>query len=139
MARSGDSTILTKKGRANVANYLGTDIYLSVHTNSNDKTAPNGTSTYYYAPESNQLLYSQRSERNSLASSVQAAAIKSAGRKDLGVLQENFAVIRETKMPSVLIETAFISNAEEETLLKDASFRSKMAEGIFNGIVNYFK
>ena len=41
-------------------------------------------------------------------------------------------------MSSVLIETAFISNLEEEMLLASDDFRDKMAYGIANGIENYF-
>ena len=53
-------------------------------------------------------------------------------------MQENYAVLRYTAMPSALVETAFISNPEEEQLLADADFRTKVAEGIVRGIELYF-
>jgi len=47
-------------------------------------------------------------------------------------------VIRETNMPSILVETAFISNPTEEKLLADPAFRARIAMGIAEGIERYF-
>lgn len=48
-----------------------------------------------------------------------------------------FAVLKAPDIPSVLVETAFISNPDEESLLKTADFRHKVATAIFNGISNF--
>jgi len=42
-------------------------------------------------------------------------------------------------MPSVLVETAFISNPQEETLLNDDNFQTKMAQSIASGITDYYR
>ena len=60
------------------------------------------------------------------------------GRRDIGILEANFAVLRETRVPSILVETAFLSDREEEKLLGQDWYRQKLAEGIFNGIKAYF-
>lgn len=54
------------------------------------------------------------------------------------VEQANFAVLKSPDIPSVLVETAFISNREEERKLNDPRFQEKLAEAIHNGIVSYF-
>jgi N-acetylmuramoyl-L-alanine amidase len=54
-----------------------------------------------------------------------------------GVDQAGFFVLNKTYMPSVLVETAFISNAEEEKLLNKSTFRQKIAEAICEGILDF--
>jgi N-acetylmuramoyl-L-alanine amidase len=54
------------------------------------------------------------------------------------VEQAGFAVLKAPDIPSILIETAFISNPEEEARLRDPAFQEKMADQIFTGIRRYF-
>jgi N-acetylmuramoyl-L-alanine amidase len=53
------------------------------------------------------------------------------------VEQAGFAVLKAPDIPSILVETAFISNPEEEKRLKDRTYQDKMAEAIFGGIKRY--
>jgi len=54
------------------------------------------------------------------------------------VEQAGFAVLKAPDIPSILVETAFISNPEEESRLKDDAYREKMANAIMKGIKRYF-
>ena len=54
------------------------------------------------------------------------------------VEQAGFAVLKAPDIPSVLIETAFISNPEEEAKLNDNNYQNQMAEAILKGINRYF-
>lgn len=54
------------------------------------------------------------------------------------VEQAGFAVLKAPDIPSILVETAFISNPDEEKRLKDSAYQAKMAEAIFGGIKRYF-
>ncbi|MEM5422877.1 MULTISPECIES: N-acetylmuramoyl-L-alanine amidase [Paraburkholderia] len=54
------------------------------------------------------------------------------------VEQAGFAVLKAPDIPSILVETAFISNPEEETRLNDDAYRDKMANAILKGIRRYF-
>jgi len=54
------------------------------------------------------------------------------------VEQANFAVLRAPDIPSILVETAFISNPEEEKRLRSASYRQRIAEALAVGIQRYF-
>lgn len=132
MTRTGNTT-LTLGGRADIANNNKADIFVSIHTNANTSSSANGSSTYFYGNVNGQFQ-----AREKLAKSIQKELINSAQRKNLGVLQASFAVLKYTKVPSVLVETAFISNYEEEKLLSDHGFRQKVAQGIANGIEDYF-
>jgi N-acetylmuramoyl-L-alanine amidase len=54
------------------------------------------------------------------------------------VEQANFAVLRAPDIPSVLVETAFISNPDEEVRLNDPKYQDDLAEALLRGIVAYF-
>ena len=122
--------------RAWMANAAGADIFVSIHTNSATNTNAHGTSTWFYAPAN---TYYDRAERLAFAQTMQAAMVAATGLSSYGVHEERFVVVRETVMPSVLVETAFISNLEEEALLASDEFRDRLAEGITNGIRNYLE
>jgi N-acetylmuramoyl-L-alanine amidase len=54
------------------------------------------------------------------------------------VEQAGFAVLKAPDVPSILVETAFISNPEEERRLNDERYQEKIAQAIFRGIKSYF-
>ena len=54
------------------------------------------------------------------------------------VEQAGFAVLKAPDIPSILVETAFISNPEEEKRLVDEAYQAKLASAIHNGIKRYF-
>lgn len=62
---------------------------------------------------------------------------KKIGRHDRGVKQAGFLVLYKTTMPSVLIETGFLTNSKEETFLADTSGQTKMANCMFTAFQNY--
>lgn len=132
LTRTGD-TNLTLAGRAEIANKNNADIFVSIHCNAHTNRSVGGTSTYYYGE-----VGGQREVRKKLAQAVQQELVKAIGLRNIGILEANFAVLRHTKVPSILVETAFISNPQEEKLLATAEFREKIAEGICNGILKYF-
>jgi N-acetylmuramoyl-L-alanine amidase len=78
-------------------------------------------------------------ESNHFAEFIQASAEKYLSISSRGVSQAGFYVLRGAFMPSVLIESAFISNLQEEKLLRQKSFRKKLAYCIFKGIKNFIE
>ena len=111
--------------RADMANAWGADLFVSVHANSASDVAAHGTETYCYPGAA------AAKER---AVSVQRSLVAYLGRADRGVKTANFAVLRETAMPAILVELAFLSNPTEEALLADAAFRQRCAAAIAAGI-----
>lgn len=132
-------TELSLADRAWLANSNNADIFVSIHSNYNQGNKVQGHTTYYYAPASDPTLNAQRYSRQKLANLVQRELVKAAGRNDMGVLQGSYAVLRETRVPSILVEAAFLSDPTEESLLGTDAFRQKVAAGIFNGIRAYFQ
>lgn len=72
-----------------------------------------------------------------LAKYIQRNVCSTASRQDKGVHQAGFLVLRETSMPSCLIELGFISTPEEERELNDPIVQNRIAYGIFQGFQNY--
>lgn len=72
-----------------------------------------------------------------LARNIQRKVCSGANRPDKGVHQAGFLVLRETSMPSCLIELGFITTADEENLLNNASRVDDIARGIYEGFAQY--
>ena len=72
-----------------------------------------------------------------LAKFVQRRTCAAAGRQNKGVKQAGFLVLRETSMPSCLIELGFISTSDEEQFLHSANGVSQMAQGIYLAFLDY--
>ena len=137
LTRTGP-TNMTLHERAPFANELGADLFVSVHADGNVNRDTNGTTTFFYAPADDPRLGPQRAQRARLAQLVQESVVEHGGRQDRGIRQRPFVVIRDTNMPSVLVEVAFLSNPIEEQLLADPEFRERIARGIAEGIERYF-
>ncbi len=76
-------------------------------------------------------------ESSELAHCCQEELIKKLSLRDRGVKQAPFFVLVGCEMPSILLETAFISNGTEEKLLTDPGWQQKVAAAVFDGIRTY--
>jgi N-acetylmuramoyl-L-alanine amidase len=76
-------------------------------------------------------------ESEELAAFIQEELGNRLDSPNRGVKQAGFVVLIGASMPNVLIETGFLSNPTEEKRLKQASYRQKIAEGIFSAIVKF--
>lgn len=72
-----------------------------------------------------------------IARSIQNSVCQNANRPDKGVHQAGFLVLRETSMPSCLIELGFITTPDEENLLNDESRIDDIAKAIYEGFAKY--
>lgn len=72
-----------------------------------------------------------------LARDIQNSVCGGVGRIDKGVHQAGFLVLRETSMPSCLIELGFITSAEEENFLNSSDGIRQMGQAIFQGFLRY--
>jgi N-acetylmuramoyl-L-alanine amidase len=114
------------QARCDIANGAGARLFISVHVNSFTSGGLNGTTTYYYKADS-----------YALADAVHARLAASLPTQDDGIRKENFYVIHHTSAPSILVETAFLSNPSDARLLKSGAFLQKVAAGVANGVGDY--
>ncbi|NLB89521.1 MAG: SH3 domain-containing protein, partial [Syntrophomonadaceae bacterium] len=136
--RTGD-TYVGLQERANIANRLNAAVFVSIHNNSFTTNDKMGTETFFYAPVSNPDLFLQKDDRERLARNIHNQLLSKLRRIDRGVKQENYSVLRNTNMPSALVEIMFINNPTEEQLLKQSNIRALAAEAIAEGIDQYMK
>lgn len=115
--------------RTKVANSIKADIFLSIHANAFGNRSVGGTSTHYYLKS--------RYDRM-LAGNLQASLVSAVGLNDRGAQTANFYVVKRTLMPAALIETAFLSNPDEEKLLNSPKFQQQLAQGIVDGLDQFF-
>lgn len=117
--------------RAEVANRRRADLFISLHANWSPDERLHGTSVYICHTCGNQAA-SRR-----LSDAIQGALTTSLGLRDIGVLHENFKVLRRADMPAVLVETAFLSNPQEAAMLADPAFREKTAQAVAAGVSRF--
>lgn len=137
MTRNTDVDVLGKnvtdrqdlQFRVNVGTNANADVFISIHSNASPRKEVCGTSVWYYKKNNLDTL---------LAESIQNKIVASTNLADLGTRQAGFYVVKNSKMPAVLVEMAFISNEREEKLLASNWFQNKMVYGIVAGIDEYF-
>jgi N-acetylmuramoyl-L-alanine amidase len=78
-------------------------------------------------------------ESNHLAENIQVSAEKHLEIPSRGVKQAGFYVLHGAFMPAVLVECAFISNPDEEKLLRQKHFQKQLAFSVYRGIKNYIE
>lgn len=119
--RSAD-TYIALQARSAAANKANADVFVSVHCNSAADKSANGTETLCYS-------------KCKLADEVQKELIAEIGLRDRGIkVRKDLAVLNSTKMPAILVELAFISNAKEEAILNSNAFINKSTKAIAKGI-----
>lgn len=115
------------RGRCDVANRAGVDLFVSIHTNAD---GGRGTETFYYPGST---------KGRALAGAIQTAVVMELGTLSRRVDEANFHVLRGTRMPAALVEVAFHDNREEERQLLRPEFRARAGYGIAKGILDYFR
>jgi len=134
LAKDGIRTLMTREtdvfvdlfDRTKIARERGATIMVSIHANAHAQTAVNGSETYYLTPQSLALAQMIQDELGVLL-----------GIPSRGVKTANFVVLRESGIPSVLVETAFISHPDDEGRLRDLAFRQRVAQAIYRGITRF--
>lgn len=106
------------------------EIFVSIHCNAFTNSEANGTGTYFYPHSSRDAM---------LAQHIQSEMVRATGLKDRGINSARFYVLRNSRMPATLVETAFISNPNEERMLANVHCQHTMALAICRGINNYFR
>jgi N-acetylmuramoyl-L-alanine amidase len=134
LTRSRD-VFIPLETRAMIANETKGKLFVSIHCNAAKNSLAKGVEIFYYTCSDKWRSGSSKK----LASRILSKVIEKTGADDRGVKEGNFFVLRETKMPSIIVETGFMTHPDEIHLLKDILYRDKIAKGISEGIDNYFK
>ena len=126
VAYAGASDSEELQARVDIANKAKADLFISIHADASADYA-SGTTTYF-CENSNDYL----------ARLVQGSLVEQLKLYDRGFQPNDYYVLEGTNMPAILTEAAFLSNTKEEKLLGNRSFDKKVAQGIYNGVRQYF-
>jgi N-acetylmuramoyl-L-alanine amidase len=113
--------------RAAVANENQADVFVSIHCNASVSSAPRGTAVHWYKNEDYSLAQLVRDGIEGASLSVPMN----------GLVRSRFYVLRHTVVPSILVETAYLTNPSDGDLLGQEGFRRQMAVAICDGLADY--
>lgn len=116
--------------RGRIVNASGARVCVSVHCNSSVNRTAHGVETF---------RHQNKPGDQRLAVCVQKRLVAATGRVDRGVKTANFGMIRIPTMPAALVELPFISNPDEERLLRDPGFQARCARAIAEGIAEFLE
>lgn len=124
-----DDRDLDLEPRVQLAQRVNAALFVSIHANAIDLSRPeiNGLETYYYE------------SGLELARTIHASILQATGMPDRRVRQARFYVLRRTSMPSVLVETGFVTGRDDAARLSSPAFRTQMATAIARGILQYIQ
>jgi N-acetylmuramoyl-L-alanine amidase len=135
MLTRGRDIYLSLPKRVAMANKSKATLFVSVHYNSAPSAEAHGIEIFYF--DAKDTWRSRASKR--LAHCLLHRLIEKTEAASRGVKHHNFHVIRETEMPSVIVEAGFFTNVKERQKLKDRAYIDRIAVGIAQGIDKYIK
>ena len=135
--------------RSEMVNKTDADVFISIHFNATGVPGANrsGVETYIYEPDPditpriNKVAHddpTRLSESKRLADNIHNSVVSVAGANDRGVRGSNYAVLRETIKPAVLLELGYIDSPEYKKI-SDDKYQNKLVEGIVTGLRNFYK
>ena len=133
MTRS-DDTYLTLTERAEFANEVEADLFISIHQNSYiDDSTFSGIEVYY-----NESTKTESDEV--LAQFIQNELVETTGARDRGIrAYDELVVTRKTEMPACFVELGYMTNKSELSLLQSDAYQYKLVTGMVNGINQFFE
>lgn len=133
MTRTGD-TYPSLQDRVDFTQANYGEIFVSIHVNSAANASAQGTETYYAISTGD--MYQEDID---LATFVNNQIVNNLNMKNRGVKQEQYYVIRNMVIPSILVELGFLTNTEDHNKMTNDQYVKLFAESIYNGILQYYK
>lgn len=136
-------------GRSAYANKYQNAIFVSIHFNKSRGSSGTGIETYCLAPrgvpsmDEEHLSYSDLKrhpghardpENIALATAIHSAMVRNLNLPDRGIKRARFHVIRETAIPSILVEGGFMNNPLDSRMIASSAYRERMAASIAHGV-----
>lgn len=126
-----DKKVSDIKNRVKIGNESSADIFVSIHLNKIDQSQYYGWQTFYKSTSDN---------GKKLANNIQNAlneSIQKENKREALTISGKY-IIDHVEIPTTIVECGFLSNPEEEQQLQNEEYQSRLAWGVFTGIMNYF-
>lgn len=136
MTRMGEYAVASSKSEDMAVRtaIMKNDIFtvaVSIHMNSfpNDRTV-HGTRLYCYPGSSN---------GRKLAADIMSRIAAATGQQNRNVVEQDLMVVREPVCPAALVECGFLSNSNDEAMLRTSSYQQNLAQAIADGVQSYIE
>lgn len=118
------------KNRVEIIEEARPAMAISIHQNSYTDSAVSGAQVFYYG---------NSAQGEALALALQESLIENVDPSNTRAPKENesYYLLKNTSVPTVIVECGFLSNPAEEALLCDGDYQDQIVEAIYEGIVNY--
>ncbi|MBD2531588.1 N-acetylmuramoyl-L-alanine amidase [Nostoc flagelliforme FACHB-838] len=128
MTRDSDYFV-TLPGRVQLAERANADVFVSIHANAvgPGRSDVSGLETYYYG------------SGLGLARTVHNSILQNVNVRDRGVRRARFFVLRKSSMPSILVETGYLTGRDDNAKLRTSAYQNQMGDAIARGILQYLK
>jgi N-acetylmuramoyl-L-alanine amidase len=120
------ATALPDRARAQFANDLGADLFISIHVDTNANPAAEGVATYHFGTGNG--VTSTVGER--LAGLVQREIVARTGMRDCHTHAKTWELLQSTRMPAVRVDVGYLTSPADRTRLTDPRFRDTVVEAI---------
>ncbi|WP_082418889.1 N-acetylmuramoyl-L-alanine amidase CwlD [Massilibacterium senegalense] len=130
MKRVRDRKVYDLKKRTKIINESGADFFISIHLNAISSSKWSGAQTFYH------LSHDENEEMAKYIQQEISLTLKNTKRMEKPI--HHVYILKKAKIPGVLVEAGFLSNYEEERLLRDEKYQQKMAASIYRGILRYY-
>lgn len=138
MIRETHDVDISNRERAQVANTSGAQVFVRIHADSSTNTSANGASTLYPG-ENNPYVSALSRDSQRLSEAIVAHISDSTGCNNRGaIVRDDMSGINWCEIPVSIVEMGFMSNPEEDARLGTEEYQTKVAEGIADGIDEYF-
>jgi N-acetylmuramoyl-L-alanine amidase len=125
MTRSSD-VFVTLGRRVAIANAQRRAIFVSIHFNAARRLGANGIETFYGSARS-----------KNLARMIQRQAMKTTSGENRGIKRAKYYVLRQSRIPAVLIECGFLTNPQDARRASSSAYRDRLAQQIARAIIDY--
>lgn len=127
LAPAGSTLDADLQARVDFAKKSNADIFVSLHVDDVPNINLTGPTSYF-----------PQNRSSGLASAIQTSLVNEICTVGNGVSPADFYVLIHNEMPAALIEMGYLSNPTEALCLTDIDYQNLLADGILNGIINYF-
>ena len=132
-----DGVSISNVERAEFANRLGADLAFRIHANGTEDPEAHGISMQI--PAAGTIGEDLESKSRCAGETIHSAMIEATGAFNRGIRERSdLAGFNWSTVPVVLVEVGFMSNPEEDELLSFESYQQLLADGMYNGIIDYF-
>ena len=153
MTRERDVFIPLER-RPQIANWAKGDLFISIHFNAAARATAKGYETFALTPQyqssskypihgrGDNLRYDGNDQdpwNTLLGYHIQRSLVRTMGGTDRGLKRARFLVLKHLNCPGVLLELGFVSNPDTAQKVRSATFRQSLAQGLYDGIIQYHK